>query len=121
MLDFLLNAIVWTLALYGLIELGKAIYNIITYTNLKTDGIYLIIAVKNQEDKIEGFLRSILFRFLYGKEENIKDIIVADLNSEDNTRVILEKMKKDYTGIQVTNWIECREIIENIEKTTVDK
>ena len=78
--DFILNSILWTLALYGLMEIIKTIINIYTYTNLKSDGIYIIVAVKNQEDKIEGFLRNFLFRIIYGKEESVKDIIVADLD-----------------------------------------
>ena len=79
MLEFILSTIFWTLAFYGLFELVKNIIYICTYTKLKSDGIYVIIAVKNQEDKIEGFLRSILFKILYGREEELKNVIVADL------------------------------------------
>ena len=64
MWNFILNATIWTLALYGLFEIIKTTMYIFSYTNLKTDGIYMIIAVKNQENKIEGFIRTILFRFL---------------------------------------------------------
>ena len=67
-----------------------------TYTNMKADGIYLIIAVKNQEEKIEGFLRSSLFKLLYGREDYLKNIIVADLDSTDNTKEIAKKLSKDY-------------------------
>ena len=56
MAQFVLNMILWTLAIYGLIEIVKTIYYICSYTNLKPDGIYLILAVKNQEEKIEGFV-----------------------------------------------------------------
>lgn len=115
MLDFILNGILWTLALYGLIEIIKTIVYIFTYTNLKSDGIYIIIAVKNQENKIEGFMRSVLFRLLYGKEDSVKDIIVSDLNSTDGTLEILNKLSKDYDSIKVTNWRECKEIIDNID------
>lgn len=38
MLDFLLNGILWTFALYGLCEIIKNIIYICTYTNLKSDG-----------------------------------------------------------------------------------
>ena len=89
MLDFITNGIIWTLALYGLIEIIKTIYYICTCTNLESDGIYFIVAVKNQEEKIEGFMRSILFRILYGKEECVKNVIVADLGSTDKTKAIL--------------------------------
>lgn len=121
MASFIINTTLWTLALYGLIEIIKTLYYAISYKNTKPDGIYLIIAVKNQENKIECFLRSILFRFLYGKEDNINNIIVTDLNSEDSTRVILDKLSKDYDCIDILNWIECKNFIENIEKTNIDK
>lgn len=113
--EFILNAILWTLALYGAFEIIKTIINIYTYTNLKSDGIYIIVAVKNQENKIEGFLRNFLFRIIYGKEENIKDIIIADLDSTDETVEILNKLSREYEGLKVTNWRECKEVIESIK------
>lgn len=116
MLDFIIDGIFWVLALYGLIEIIKNIIYICTYTNLKSDGIYIIIAAKNQENKIEGFLRTILFRIMYGKEEYVKDVIVTDLNSTDNTIKILNKLSKDYDGIKVINWKECKEVIDSIKE-----
>ena len=113
--DFILNTILWTLALYGLFEIIKTIINIYTYTNLKSDGIYVIIAVKNQENKIEGFLRSFIFRLIYGKEEYIKNIIVTDLDSKDETVNILNRLEKEYECMKVTNWRECKEVIESIK------
>jgi len=114
--QFVLNAILWTLALYGLIEIIKSVIYICTYTKLKSDGIYMVIAVKNQEQKIEGFMRSILFRFLYGKEEWVKDIIVADLDSKDETKQILNRMQREYDILKVIDWKECKELIENVRE-----
>lgn len=116
MWDFLINTILWTLALYGLIEIIKNVLYICYYTKLESNGIYLIVAVKNQESIIEGFLRSLLFRLIYGKEELIKEVIVADLDSSDNTIKILKKMEKDEEIIKVTTWKECKEIVENIKE-----
>lgn len=116
MMEFLFNTIFWTLAFYGLFELIKNIIYISTYTKFKTDGIYLILAVKNQEDRLEGFLRSMVFKILYGKEEYIKNIIVADLKSEDKTKEIAKKLEKDYEMIKVLNWKECKEIIDNVDE-----
>ena len=72
--------------------------------------------MKNQEEKIEGFLRSSLFRILYGKEENVKDVIITDLGSTDNTKEIINRMSIDYECVKVTSWKECKDIIDNIEK-----
>lgn len=116
MWDFLLNAIIWTLALYGLVEIIKTVIYISSYTNLKSDGLYVVIAVKNQEKRIEGFMRSILFRILYGKEEYIKNIIVADLDSKDNTLEILKRLQKEYNEIKISDWKSCKEIIESIKE-----
>ena len=114
MSNYIINVLVWTLALYGLIEIIKDIIYTFVYNNLKSDGIYLIIAVKNKEDKIEGFLRSIMYRASNGKEKNIKDIIVTDLGSNDKTLQIINNLKKDYGNIKVSNWNECKETIDNI-------
>ena len=117
MADFIINGILWTLALYGLIEIIKTLIYIFTYTNLKTDGIYLIVAVKNQQEKIEGFLRTVLFRLLYGKEENIKEVIITDLDSQDETVDILKRLQKDYDCIKVTNWKDCKNVLDSIDKS----
>ena len=116
MIDFILHVIFWTLALYGLFELIKNIIYLYTYTNLKSEGIYIIVAVKNQEDKIEGFMRSFLFKILYEKEDYLKNIIVTDLESSDNTKEILKKLSNDYEIIKVANWKECKDLIDNINQ-----
>ena len=115
MFQFISNIIFWTLALYGLLEIIKNIIYICTYTNLKSEGIHIIVAVKNQEEKIEGFLRSTIFRIIYGKDELIKNVIIADLKSKDNTKKIAEKIAEENKCIQVLNWKECKEIIDNID------
>ena len=116
MSEFIINSIIYILSIYGLMTVIKEAVRIITYTKLKSNGLYLIIAVKNQENKIEFFLRNLLFRIIYGKEEYIKNIIVADLNSEDSTREILNNLEKEYECINVVNWDECKELVENINK-----
>ena len=117
MLEFVLNTIFWTLAFYGFFELIKNIIYLSSCTKFKSDGIYVIVAVKNQEDKIECFLRSILFKVLYGKNDNIKNIIVADLKSEDKTKEIAKKMEKDYEILKVLSWKKCKEIIDSIDES----
>ena len=105
MIEFVLNTIFWTLAIYGLFEIIKNIIYINTYTKFKSDGIHVII---------EGFLRSILFKILYGREEYLKNIIVADLESTDNTKEIAKKLAKDYEILKVLSWKECKDIMDSI-------
>jgi len=50
-----------------------------------------------------------------GKEENVKDVIVVDLNSTDETKEILEKLSDDYDNIKLSNWRECKEILDNVD------
>ena len=116
MIEFVLNTIFWTLAIYGLFEIIKNIIYINTYTKFKSDGIHVIIAVKNQEEKIEGFLRSALFKLLYGKEEYLKNIIVADLKSTDKTKEIVKKMADEYECLQILSWKECKDIMDNVDE-----
>ena len=116
MLEFILSTTFWTLAFYGLFEFVKNIIYICTYTKLKSDGIYVIIAVKNQEEKIEGFLRSILFKILYGREKELKNVIVADLASKDDTKQIVKKLSKDYECLKVLSWKETKELMDNVNE-----
>lgn len=115
-METFISIITWTLALYGLFEIVKNIIYICTYTNLNSKGIYLMVAVKNQEETIECFLRNLLFRIIYGKEE-VKNILVVDLNSKDNTKQIVEKLEKEYEQINLVNWKDCKELMENIKDT----
>ena len=78
-------------------------------------GIYIIIAVKNQEKRIEGVLRSILFKIMYGKEDIIKKVILTDLCSKDNTLKKLKNFKKENEYVNVSTWKDCREIIDTID------
>ena len=117
MLDFIITSIIWILALYGLIEIIKTIYYICTCTKVESDGIYFIVAVKNQEEKIEWFMRSILFRILYGKEEYVKNLIITDLGSTDKTKEIAQKLEGDYKFINVIDWKTCKDLIDNMDKS----
>lgn len=114
MFDFIFGACIWTLALYGLIEIVKTIYYICTYEKIDKNGMTLIVAVKNQEKQIEGFCRSILFRYLAGKKDYINTIIVTDLNSTDSTKEIVKKLEQDYQCIQLEEWKECKEEMDYI-------
>ena len=114
MINFLLNVILWTLAIYGLMEIIKTLIHTYYHPKISSNGIYLFIAVKNQENKIEGFLRSILFKLIYEKDANIDNIFVVDLNSTDKTAEILDLLANDYDCIKFTDLKNCKEILDSI-------
>lgn len=116
MIDFILHTLVYILAIYGIIEIIKTIIYIMKFTNLNENGIYIIIGVKNQEKNVQGVLRSILFKIMYGKEDVIKKVIVADLDSTDKTFENIKKLKKDNDDVIVTNWKRSKEIIDLIDE-----
>ena len=100
-------------------DIFDLVYRITETNNINIEIISVpqdIELAKNQEEKIEGFLRSILFKILYGREEYLKNIIVADLNSSDNTKDIARKLSKDYDILKVTSWKDCKEIMDNVDE-----
>lgn len=115
MLNFIFYALVYTFAIYGIFEIIKKIIYIMDYTNLSEDGIYIIIAVKNEEKRIEGVLRSILFKIMYGKEDMIKKVILTDLDSKDNTIKTLRNFKKENEYVNVSTWKDCKDIMDTID------
>ena len=90
MLDFIFYSILWALALYGLLDIIKLLFYMFTHVKLNKNGMILILAVKNQEKHIEGFCRSVLFRFLAGNKDYSNSIRITDLNSSDKTKDIVK-------------------------------
>ena len=54
---------------------------------------------------------------MYGKEKTIKKVILADLDSKDNTLKILKKFRKENKEVNVSSWKECKEIMDIIDDT----
>lgn len=114
MFESLLEFIIIILAIYGSICLIKEIIKINKYNTNKKDGIYFIIAAKNQENYIEEFVRNLLFRIIYGKEESISNITLVDLESNDNTKDIMDEIARVNNNINVLNINEYKKIIEDL-------
>ena len=71
--------------------------------------------MKNQEKRIEGVLRSILFKIMYGKEDVIKKVILTDLDSKDKTFKTLKNFKKENNYVNVSTWKDCKDIMDTID------
>ena len=95
--NFIINSLLWTFALYGLFELIKQIIYMCTYTNLKEDGIYVIIAVKNQEEKIEGFLSFKIHHYLHHDRDTGEIVELIVLPEKRNLKIgkqLVEKIEE---------------------------
>lgn len=120
MIYFLCNMILWTLALYGGIEIIKTIiYSKSSCIPIikDNDGVFLILATKNQEKSIEGILRTYLEEIKYEESNDIKEILLVDLDSEDKTKYIAKKISEENNYIKVMEWEKCKSIIENIKSS----
>lgn len=97
MLEFLCYSLVWIFAIYGFIEILKVIYfTFIKVPSIKDSKIHILIGVKNCEDSIESFIRTFFFKILNYKDLDNKNIAIVDMESEDNTKNILKKLKEEY-------------------------
>ena len=52
---------------------------------------------------------------MYGKEENIKKVILTDLDSHDKTMQMLKELKQDEDSVKVDTWKECKNVMDMID------
>lgn len=113
----ILQVIVWILAIYGFIEIVISVVNSIIFVKNNIKDAYILIIVKNQEDTIEGIIRSIIFKNIYNKNENVFDnIIVADMGSTDNTLNILKRLSEEYSFLKVISCDNSNEFLKYVLK-----
>ena len=48
--NFIFNVLLWTFALYGIVEVFKALIHTYYHPKINSNGIYLFIGVKNEEN-----------------------------------------------------------------------
>lgn len=111
----LLQIIIWILAIYGLIEIVINLINSVIFVRSNIKDMYILIAVKNQEETIEGIIRSIVFKNIYSKNEGLfNNIIIADMGSTDDTLNILKRLTSEYSFLKVIDCKDSNEVIYNI-------
>lgn len=84
---------------------------------MKGKTVFNVVALKNEEEKAEGIIKSLLFKAM-ASDSGVSDtrVIAVDLGSSDNTAEIIKRMEKTYPGITLMN---ISELSENIEKSIV--
>ena len=115
MLTILIQSLICFFAVYGIIQMGINIYNELYKIPVKKDDIYIIITVKNQQDTIEGIIRSVVWKSLNNTYGGIvPNILVVDLGSTDDTMQVLNRLLTEYDFIQVTDKEGYIELLEKI-------
>ncbi len=98
--------------LLGIIFLSLYVLHLLfnCYFNKKNKQMpfYTIITVKNNEDCIEGIVRSIIKEFGKLADFSSVQIVIADINSSDSTPLIAEKLSKKYPCVSLLTFEEVR-------------
>jgi hypothetical protein len=114
--------IIWVLAIYGFIEIVMSLLNSYVLVNNNLDDMYIFIAVKNREESIESIVRTIVFKNIYYRNEELfSNIIIADMGSTDRTLDILRKLAREYEFLRILECKDNESYIDNILKNENSK
>jgi hypothetical protein len=133
LLELIIEAFFYIMSFYGVLSLTSRImrklwfgispFRMIKFSN--EGSIRTILVVKDQEETIEGIIRSYyICRTLenitngqsghyYGKNYD-KGIIVVDMGSKDKTLEILQKLQGIYGSLEVLSAEEKDKVLEHI-------
>lgn len=117
-LNIFMQSLICFLVVYAVIQIGIGIYNrLLNFSTEEKDEVYIIITVKNLQDKIEGIIRSIVWKNLNNRKGGkIPNILVVDLGSDDETPEILHRLCQEYDFIKCTDKKNYAKFIQDIIK-----
>jgi len=102
--NILFIAMFWFFAAVGAISVAENIVNWIVRRGKKSGDMYVVLTVKNQQDTVEGLLRSLVWQNLHRDNGgSIPQIVVIDLGSVDDTPNILKRIADDYKFVHITD------------------
>jgi alpha-1,3-rhamnosyltransferase len=108
----------WITAVYGLFNIFYSIsrYFFDAGKSGRNPTFSIILIVRNQEDAVEGIIRSIARRgFLDGNEGVLLNLVVVDDYSRDQTPEILRFLAKEYKFLKVVRMEKIMEDKSSIE------
>ena len=72
-----------------------------------------MITVKNNENTVEGMVRSVVWQQLNSKNGGVlPKILIVDLGSSDDTLDIIKRLARDYSFIRAVSKEEYAQILE---------
>ena len=80
---------------------------------MKDKTVFTVVAVKNEEERVEGIIKSLLLKAT-AADSGISDtrVVAVDLGSTDKTREIIRKMEADKKGVSLLTLEELPEYIK---------
>lgn len=102
-MNIFVSAVICFFAVYGVMQLFlRFAAGLRPPGNIHTGDVYTVMAVRNQEESVEGMIRSAVWKALARQGgRTINDIVVLDLGSEDETRDILQRLEQEYDFVHV--------------------
>lgn len=115
--SILLDTLLYFFVCVGIIKLLGDIWEFFLEKKKALKDTYVVLTVKNQQDSVEGIIRSIVWQNLKGKNGGIiPQIVVVNLDSMDETGKILEKLSDSYDFIHVMDKAGYMEWIKKMVK-----
>lgn len=104
MFDVLIKTIITFLVIYALIDIVvKILNNKFCPAPHCGEDVFVILRVRNQEEQLEGIIRSIIWKNLNMTNGGyVPNIVIVDMGSQDCTRLIGERLSEDYSFIYYT-------------------
>ncbi len=101
--------------LYGFMQLFLHFVSLFyEYRELRDKKVYTVVFVQNEENTVEGMVRSLLWRNMHREVGDADSaILVIDTGSTDNTAEIVRKMEQDYPLIHLCT---PEEFLDGMEK-----
>ena len=112
MLNFVVEVVIWCLCIYGFLNLIKDIIEEKSYKKIKNN-VKLILTVKDVENGIENYIRQLNF-----SKNFFNNLVVIDLDSNDSTIDIVQKLVEEGINVKL---LKRKEGFEYLEKTIAPK
>lgn len=107
----IIQCVIYVFAIYGVISLFFGAAELIRYKAAgRLPDVKAILLVRNAQEHVEYIVRYAVRKDIASKLYSDRKLVIVDMNSDDDTPVILEKLQKDYSNIEVLSYDE-RELV----------
>lgn len=107
----LLECIVYLLASYGLLTFFLNIFDLLRCRiRGRRPAVRIVLLVKNAQEQIEYMVRNSVRKEYASKLLSDRKIMIVDMNSEDSTYELLERLGKSFNSIEALQYKDREQI-----------